>query len=218
VFAPWAPAEGAPAAAEYARGLLQQYRLKTAAGAPLATISWRPPVLHTERLVLRGYEPADAENIFSYASDPETARYMFWDRAQTIHDVHAFLNGLVAHSYRTGQLDYAICLKDSPERAIGGMAVYVRSPENGRYELGYVLARPYWNQGLVPEAGRRLLDVIFANPAVERVEAPIFADNARSRRAAEKMGLHLDGVIRSARFLRGRRWDEAIYSRIRSDH
>ena len=92
----------------------------------------------------------------------------------TIHDIHAFLNGLVAQNYRTKQLDYAICLKSAPERVIGGIAVYGRSPENGRYEFGYILARSYWGQGLVPEARRRLLDAAFADPAVERIDIANF--------------------------------------------
>jgi len=58
---------------------------------------------------------------------------------------------------------------------------------------------------------------LFRTTAVERIHAPILAENARSRRAAEKMGLTLDGVLRSALELRGRRWDETIYSILRTE-
>jgi RimJ/RimL family protein N-acetyltransferase len=52
---------------------------------------------------------------------------------------------------------------------------------------------------------------------VERVFAPIFVENVKSRRAAEKIGLTLEGVLRSSLSLRGRRWDQSIYSILRSD-
>jgi RimJ/RimL family protein N-acetyltransferase len=46
--------------------------------------------------------------------------------------------------------------------------------------------------------------------------APIFVANAKSRRAAEKMGLAFEGV-RSAAVHRGRRWDEVVSAILRTD-
>jgi cupin fold WbuC family metalloprotein len=216
-YAPWAPDERDPGAAAYAKTLYDKFRDRSAAREGIARVSWRPPALFTERLLLRGYEPADAEAISHYATDPETTRYLAWDRHQSIDDAVTFLNVLVAHNYRTEQLDYAICLKGAPERVVGGIGVYLRSPQHERYEMGYVLTRAHWGKGLVPEAGRRLLEFLFANTSAERVETPILTPNARSRRAAEKMGQRFDGILRSALFLHGQRWDEALYSRVRSD-
>ncbi len=218
-FAAWAPEEGSPQAAAYLDGLLQEYARRTTArdAAALGSIAWRPPVLQSERLVLRGYELADAEAIFGYASDPETTRYMAWERHRSVADALTFLNRQVAENYRRRQLDYALCLADAPERAVGGVGVYVRSERHRVMELGYVLSRAHWGRGLVPEAARLLIDHAFATCDVERIYAPIFSENARSRRAAEKIGLSLDGVLRSALDFHGRRWDEAIYSVLRAD-
>jgi cupin fold WbuC family metalloprotein len=216
-FAPWAPDERDPGAAGYAQALFERFRGCSTSREGLASISWRPPALYTERLLLRGYELADAEAISRYATDPETTRYMLWDRHQSVDESVTFLNAMVANSYRAEQLDYAICLKSAPERVIGGMGAYLRNRQHQRYEFGYILNRSYWSKGLVPEAGRRLLEFLFANTNAERIETPILAPNARSRRAAEKMGLHFEGVLRSALSLRGQRWDEALYSRVRND-
>lgn len=84
----------------------------------LADVSFRPPPLVGERVLLRSWETSDAEAVHAYASDPEVAR---------------------------------------------------------------------------------------------------FAENEKSRRAALKMGLTLDGVLRSSLCFRGRRWDEAIYSVLHSE-
>ena len=214
-FAPWAPEEGSPHADAYLDGLLQEHARRD--GSPLARIAWRPPLLRNERLVLRGYELADAQAVYAYASDPETTQYMAWERHRSVDDALTFLNQWVGASYRRGDLDYAICLADRPEHAIGGLGLYVSSERERVMQLGYILSRSHWGRGLLPGAAQLLIDHAFATRDVERIYAPIFSENTRSRRAAEKIGLRLDGVLRSARAFHGRRWDEAIYAVLRTD-
>lgn len=183
----------------------------------LSTVSWRPPRIETARLLLRGWEPSDAEQVYTYASDPEVTPYMAWNRHTELQDSHHFLNGLIADFYLRGELTYALCAGSEPERALGGIGVHWHSRRHGVMEFGYVLSRGCWGQGFVPEAGRALVRFAFETTTVERIYAPIFSQNSKSRRAAEKMGLRFEGVLRSCLELRGQRWDEAIYSVLRSE-
>jgi RimJ/RimL family protein N-acetyltransferase len=50
---------------------------------------------------------------------------------------------------------------------------------------------------------------------LERVELHIDEENAASRRIAERVGFAYEGVLRSYLFAKGRRWDVAIYGRLR---
>ena len=75
----------------------------------------------------------------------------------------------------------------------------------------------YWGRGLIPEAGRALMRHVFATTSVQRIYAPVFAPNVKSRRAAEKIGMTLDGVLRSSVDYHDKRWDEAIYSILPSE-
>lgn len=184
---------------------------------PLADVAWRPPRLETDRLLLRGWEPSDADAVFAYASDPEVTPYMAWDAHRSPADAVAFLDGFVAERYAEQELDYCLCLRTDPASAIGGLGVYWRSRPHRSMQLGYVLRRDAWGRGFVPEAARRLIRHVFETTDAARIWAPIFAPNVRSRRAAEKMGLAFEGVLRSAVEYRGRRWDEAIYAIVRED-
>ncbi len=183
----------------------------------LSEVAFRPPIIKTERLLLRPWDPNDADAVYAYASDSEVARYMPWQRHSSVADAHFFLNEIVAERYEQGSLLYAISSADIPELAIGGVSLEWRPEEHQIMELGYVLARDRWGQGYVPEAARALLEHAFSTTPVERIYAPMFAENTRSRRAAEKMGLILEGVLRSSLVFHGRRWDESIYSILRSD-
>jgi ribosomal-protein-alanine N-acetyltransferase len=183
----------------------------------LSDVSWRPPVLETARLVLRGWEPRDVRAVFAYAADDEVTRFVAFPRARALDDSRAFLDGFVADHYRDGELDYCICDQRDPADALGGMGLYWRSRPHRVMEIGYVLRRSAWGNAFVPEAGRRLIAHAFATTDVERIYAPIFAPNAKSRRAAEKMGLAFEGVLRSAVEHNGRRWDQAIHAIVRGD-
>jgi ribosomal-protein-alanine N-acetyltransferase len=212
-FAPFAPAEGTPEAETYRLALLDAYEARQV--PRLSQVSWRPPPLHSARLLLRGYEASDAEAVFGYASDAQTTRYMAWDRHSSLHDTHSFLNGWVADGYRNHQLDYAICLREQPQRVLGGIGVLGRGERS--YHLGYVLARDHWGHGIAPEAARRVLDHLFSETDAVRVFAPIDADNFQSRRVAEKLSMQLEGVLRSSCERQGQRKDEAIYSLLRDE-
>lgn len=166
--------------------------------------------------MLRGYEEADAPHVFRYGSDPETTQFMSWDTSRSVADSLEFLNGIVASHYEKGELDYAITLPGD-DRPIGGIAAYWNPREQKVMELGYILRKDHWGQGFVVEAGRALMAHAFESTDVERIFAPVFAPNQKSRRAAEKMGMQLDGVLRSKQVMRGRRWDEAIYSMLRGE-
>jgi ribosomal-protein-alanine N-acetyltransferase len=186
-------------------------------GGRLVDVAWRPPAIESQRLLLRGREPEDAEAIFRYASDPEVTPHMPWAPSQSLADVWDFLDGLTAHNYEQEELDYAIALRSAPELLIGGVGVFWQPRHHRVMELGYVLAKEHWGQGYVPEAARALIEFAFRTTPVERIYAPIFAENAKSRRAAEKMGLRFEGVLRSAVEFRGQRRDEAIYAIVRGE-
>lgn len=183
----------------------------------LSDLTWRPPRLETDRLLLRGWDPKDVESVFAYASDPEVTRFMSWDQHRSLEDSRAFLDVFVAEQYGAQELEYCVCLKSDPAIAIGGVGAYWRSRPHGTMELGYVLRRSSWGGGFMPEAGRGLIRHAFESTDVMRIFAQIFPENTPSRRAAEKMGLTFEGVQRSAVRHRHRRWDQAIYAILRGE-
>jgi ribosomal-protein-alanine N-acetyltransferase len=62
-------------------------------------------------------------------------------------------------------------------------------------DIGYVLGRAHWRQGLMPEAIRALTDAALATPSVCRVQATCDVDNRPSARVLEKAGFSREGRI-----------------------
>lgn len=55
-------------------------------------------------------------------------------------------------------------------------------------ELGYVLAKPYWGQGLMPEAVSAVIRYLFDVEGLDFLISAHFSDNLRSMRVQEKCG------------------------------
>ena len=67
--------------------------------------------------------------------------------------------------------------------------------QNHCANLGYVLARHYWNQGLMTEALQPLVDWAIVQPEIYRVWAVCDIDNLASARVLEKVGMTCEGIL-----------------------
>ncbi|MBQ1410866.1 MAG: GNAT family N-acetyltransferase [Oscillospiraceae bacterium] len=140
--------------------------------------------LETERLILRPWEEADAEECYKYAKDPRVGPIAGWpvhigveNSRQVIRDVL-----MVPETY-------AIVLKETglPVGSIGLHHNDLAEKED-EAELGYWLGVPYWGQGLVPEAAKELLRHAFEDLNLARVWCGYYDGNEKSRRVQEKLG------------------------------
>ncbi|HEY1379086.1 MAG TPA: GNAT family protein [Gemmataceae bacterium] len=178
---------------------------------------WRPPVLETDRLRLRPFEPADAPALFAIARNSNVTRFTTWDAHRTIDDSHIFLTDYVRSRYLEGLPDpYAIELKGDGV-LIGAVGGSWASQPNRCMEFGYWLAEPFWGRGLAAEAARALVRHLFAAYPVERVQAHFIEGNAASGRVLEKAGLRFEGVRRHSLLHRGRFWDVHTYAVLRGE-
>ncbi|MDE5855662.1 MAG: GNAT family N-acetyltransferase, partial [Anaeroplasmataceae bacterium] len=64
-------------------------------------------------------------------------------------------------------------------------------------ELGYVLSKAYWGQGLMPEAVRSVIKYLFEEKKLDFITCSHFIMNSQSRRVIEKSGFHFvcEGVF-----------------------
>lgn len=152
-----------------------------------------PPIIETERLVLRPPRMEDAEAIFnSYASDEEVTRYLVWRPHTSIAETEEFLGRVVAFPEDGSRLTWALTLRG--DDTLRGM-IELR-PHGHKADVGYVLARPFWGRGYTTEALRAVLDYAFSNPAMYRVWAVCDAENVASARVMEKAGMSFEGIFR----------------------
>ena len=141
-------------------------------------------ILETERLLLRPWEEADAEECYRYAKDPLVGPIAGWPVHTGVENSRQIIRDVLS-----APETYAIVLKETglPIGSIGLQRGGLAEKED-EAELGYWLGVPYWGRGLVPEAARALLRRAFEELKLERVWCGYYDGNEKSRRVQEKLG------------------------------
>lgn len=144
----------------------------------------------SERLAMRRQSVDDAEALFDAYSDAGLMTY--WSSAphRDVAETRAYL---VTHVAQSDWRGWSITLKGD-DRAIGTLGAGER--RNGVIEIGYMLTRRYWGQGIAREAVSRLLDLLLVEEQRRRVMADTDPDNAASNALLKSLGFSLEGRLR----------------------
>ena len=84
-------------------------------------------------------------------------------------------------------------------------------------ELGYYVVRRRWGQGIGTEALRLACKFAFEQTDLMRIFAEPFTENAASRRAIEKNGFTLEGIMRKNAVKNGMVRDMCMYALVKED-
>ena len=90
-------------------------------------------------------------------------------------------------------------------------------PPHRRAELGYWVARPFWNQGYASEGARALVRFGFAELGLHRVSAHHYSRNPASGKVMQKIGMRFEGLLRQHVFKWGVFEDIEMYGILAGD-
>ena len=151
-----------------------------------------PYTITTPRLKLRSPVIEDAPAIFEqYAQDEEVTKYMTWRSHSNIKTTQKYIQRCLDELTAKTAYFWVIVPKEG-NKAIGMIRLQY---QNHRAEVGYVLARPYWNRGLMSEALQPLVNWAIAQPNIYRVWAVCDIENLASARVLEKVGMVPEGIL-----------------------
>lgn len=168
---------------------------------------WRPPILETERLILRDLRASDAQDVFDYGKRPNVSEFTLWEKHNSIEDSLSYINIYAGSNYSNGEPEpFAIELKENG-KMIGCAGAFWVSKKNRMMELAYVISDDYWGRGIVAEASQAVLDYCFKLYGIERMQCRCKVGNDASFRVMEKLGFSYEGTLRKAIYHRERFWD-----------
>lgn len=144
-------------------------------------------ILKTERLILRPFTDDDAESVYEYAKDPDIGPIAGWPVHTSVENSLEIIRSVLAVPET-----YAVCLKED-NRAIGSIGLKIGERSNlniseSEGEIGYCIAKPFWGQGLIPEALSELMRHAFEDLKLDVLLCGYFDGNEKSKRCQEKCG------------------------------
>lgn len=165
----------------------------------------------TGRLILRDFVQADWPAVLAYQSDPRYLR-VYGLTGRHAEEVQEFVAMFLAQQEERPRFKYqlAVTLKEDG-RLIGNCGIRKESPESQVADIGYELSPDYWGHGYASEAIGSLVAFGFERLGLRRVWARTTSDNKASRRVLEKLGMRLEGRMRSHERIGGRWVDRLIY-------
>ncbi|OHD02123.1 MAG: GNAT family N-acetyltransferase [Sphingopyxis sp. RIFCSPHIGHO2_01_FULL_65_24] len=148
------------------------------------------PTLTTARLVLRQLRDDDAAALFPALSDPEVMTWWSSGPHASLAETADYVKGNAAEGQ--GFLCWAITAGD--DAALGWVILIDGKP--GVKEVGYILRRDRWGDGIAREAVGRVIEHGFDDPTVRRIFADTDPENPGSIGLLERLGFQREGRLR----------------------
>lgn len=102
---------------------------------------------------------------------------------------------LVAKATKQHGQPVNFAIRNAASELVGGCG-FDRPAKSHRAEIGYWLAKPYWNRGIMTDVVRAACEFAFAEWGLVKISAHVFSFNPASVRVLEKCGFEQEGFLK----------------------
>ncbi len=145
--------------------------------------------IETQRLILRSWAESDVNDFYEYASVEGVGEMAGWKHHDSIE-----VSKKILQSFMSEKNVFAIIYKGN-DKVVGSLGLhYSWANDDSKYstlklkEIGYVLSKTYWGQGLMPEAVKEIIKFCFNKCGLDALTIGHFSNNNQSKRVIEKCG------------------------------
>lgn len=142
-------------------------------------------ILHTDRMILRPWRQTDLDDLYAYASVDGVGQMAGWKPHESKEESQKILDMFIGHK-KTFALEYQ-------GKVIGSLGIeqynedhFPEFADRKCREIGYVLSKEYWGQGLMPEAVKEVIRYLFEEVGLDVIFCGHFLWNKQSQRVQEK--------------------------------
>ena len=88
---------------------------------------------------------------------------------------------------------------------------------NKKTSIGYWLAEDYQGKGIMTRACQAIIDYVFSEYSLNRVEIRAALENHKSRSIPERLQFVQEGIVREAEWINDRYYDHVVYGMLETD-
>ncbi|HBU11447.1 MAG TPA: GNAT family N-acetyltransferase [Clostridiales bacterium] len=164
---------------------------------------------------LREWAFSDALSVAHHANDKAIADNLRngFPYPYTEADAASYIESCAVNPEK--KLVRAIC---ADGQAVGSIGLFLQGDVYEKSaELGYWLGKSFWGRGIMTRAIRGICDEAFALFDIERIFAEPYAHNMGSRRALEKAGFTLEGIMKNSVYKNETLYDSCMYALLKQE-
>ena len=174
--------------------------------------------LNTERLVLRRFTIEDAKDMYrNLCSDSRVNRFLTWELHKSLTDTEELMRTFVERYENPARYCWAIVDRATSE-VIGTIAAPTVKERTETVEVTYAISYNRWGQGIAAEALKAVINFLFTEVGVNRIEAGHDINNPNSGKVMEKAGMSKEGILRKAGRNNQGIFDLVMYSILKEDY
>jgi len=168
------------------------------------------PEIKTERLLLRGFKPADAPEIQELAGAYDVAE-------MTLNIPHPYLEGMAETWMASHQKDFesgrgvVFAMIETHSGKLIGAVGLMATMKFRRAELGYWVGKPFWGKGYATETSEAVLRYGFEEMQLNKICATHMMRNPASGKVMQKIGMEQEGILKQHALKWGEFVDLAAY-------
>lgn len=156
--------------------------------------------IETERLLLRPFTMNDAPAMYkNWASDEEVTRFLMWPFHKELAVSESVLQEWTKNYCKKDYYQWAIVFREFCDEPIGSISVVNTIDETvKKAHIGYCIGKTWWHRGITSEALKAVMDFLFDEVGVNRIEARHDPRNPNSGAVMKKCGLRFEGTLRQS--------------------
>ena len=146
-------------------------------------------ILVGNRITLRAFKESDLLDFYNYCKVSGVGEMAGWP-----HHKNIYVSKFVLAEFIKDKKTLAIVF-NANKKVIGSIGIenyneaeFLELTNLEGVEIGYVLAKDYWGQGLMVEALLLVIEYLFKKEKIDFLLCGHFLDNYQSRRVIEKVG------------------------------
>jgi len=112
-----------------------------------------------------------------------------------------------------------ICLSNNLNYIVGTMKIYDFNETINMISMGYIINEFYWNRGIATKAIKAMVEYLFSQIGINRIQAFVLPENIKSQNVLLKNNFIKEGLVRQGYMWEGRKLvDMLMFSLLESDY
>ncbi len=177
------------------------------------------PVLKSDDFILKKIEDNHLDEVYEIYSNDKVFEYCGIIPKHNKDTVKNMIGHFERDYNKRSRVKWGIFANNECDRLLGIIEVLDVNQKVNMVSIGYFLAESHWGRGIATEAVKILLDFLFMNVNVNRIQAEVMPLNEISKKVLLKNGFIKEGTLRQATLWSGKGIvDLEMYSILKEDY